>query len=105
MLEAGYGTPTSMFRFDRFVLDPVNLRLADESGPIRLNHKAFDVLRVLIERRGLLVSKDQLLDEVWPDTHVSDGVLKVCMTEVRSALGDSASEPRFVETVHRRGYR
>src|SRR6185436_20558364 len=82
-----------------------NYRLEDDSGPIRLNHKAFDVLRVLIERRGRLVSKDQLLDAVWPDTHVADGVLKVCMAEIRKALGDSATAPRFIETVHRRGYR
>ena len=94
-----------MLRFDRFELDAANMRLEDASGPIRLNPKAFEVLRVLIERRGQLVLKDELLDEVWPGTHVADGVLAVCVTEIRSALADSAREPRFIETVHRRGYR
>ena len=94
-----------MLRFDRFQFDRANQRLEDASGAIRLNPKAFEVLRVLIERPGQLVLKDQLLDEVWPDTHVADGVLKVCMAEIRKALGDSATAPRFIETVHRRGYR
>jgi DNA-binding winged helix-turn-helix (wHTH) protein/predicted ATPase/type II secretory pathway predicted ATPase ExeA len=94
-----------MLHFDRFRFDGANQRLEDPSGPIFLNPKAFEVLRVLVERPGQLVLKDQILDEVWRDTHVGDGVLKVCIAEVRKALGDSASEPRFIETVHRRGYR
>jgi DNA-binding winged helix-turn-helix (wHTH) protein len=94
-----------MLQFDRFRFDRANQRVEDASGAIRLNPKAFDVLRVLIERPGQLVSKEQLLDAVWPDTHVADGVLKVCMAEIRKALGDSATAPRFIETVHRRGYR
>ena len=91
--------------FDRFRFDRANQRLEDASGAIPLNPKAFEVLRVLIERPGQLVLKDQLLDAVWPDTHVADGVLKVCIAEIRRALGDSATTPRFIETVHRRGYR
>jgi DNA-binding winged helix-turn-helix (wHTH) protein/tetratricopeptide (TPR) repeat protein len=94
-----------MLRFDRFRFDRANQRLDDPAGAIRLNPKAFEVLSVLIERPGQLVLKDQLLDAVWPDTHVADGVLKVCMAEIRKALGDSATAPRFIETVHRRGYR
>ena len=94
-----------MLHFDRFRFDRANQRLEDASGAIRLTPKAFDVLRVLIERPGQLVLKDQLLAEVWPDTHVADGVLKVCMAEIRRALGDSATAPRCIETVHRRGYR
>src|SRR5678816_2722343 len=91
--------------FDRFRFDSANQRLEGASGAVALNPKAFEVLRVLIERRGQLVSKDQLLGEVWPDTHVTDGVLKVCIAEIRKALSDSVREPRFIETVHRRGYR
>jgi DNA-binding winged helix-turn-helix (wHTH) protein/predicted ATPase len=94
-----------MVFFDRFRFDGANQRLEDASGAIRLNPKAFDVLRVLVEHPDQLVLKDQLLDAVWPDTHVADGVLKVCMAEIRKALGDSATTPRFIETVHRRGYR
>ena len=94
-----------MLHFDRFRFDRANQRLEDASGPIPLNPKAFEVLRVLIEHPGQLVLKEQLLDAVWPDTHVADGVLKVCIAEIRRALGDSASTPRCIETVHRRGYR
>ena len=94
-----------MLRFGRFGFDTANMCLEDASGAIHLNPKAFDVLRVLVEHRGELVTKEQLLDEVWPDTHVADGVLKVCMTEIRAALTDSAREPLFIETVHKRGYR
>ncbi len=93
-------------RFDRFRFDRANLRLEDTAGvAIPLNPKACDVLGVLLERCGSLVSKDDLLDAVWPDAHVADGVLKVSIAELRKALGDSATAPRFIETVHRRGYR
>ena len=92
-------------RFDRFRFDHADRRLADDAGPVDLNPKAFDVLSVLVERRGQLVTKDELLDAVWADTHVTDGVLKVSIAELRRALGDSATAPRFIETVHRRGYR
>jgi DNA-binding winged helix-turn-helix (wHTH) protein len=54
--------------FDRFRIDCANQRLEDASGAIPLTPKAFEVLRVLIERRDQLVLKDQLLDAVWPDT-------------------------------------
>jgi DNA-binding winged helix-turn-helix (wHTH) protein/predicted ATPase len=91
--------------FDRFRLDRANQRLEDAGGEVPLNPKAFQVLRVLTERSGQLVSKEQLLEAVWPDTHVVDGVLKVNIAELRKALGDSATAPRFIETVHRRGYR
>lgn len=93
-------------RFDRFRFDRANQRLEDESGTsIPLNPKAFDVLAVLLERRGSLVSKDEILDAVWRDAHVGDGVLKVSIAEIRKALGDSPTSPRFIQTVHRRGYR
>ncbi len=94
-----------ILHFDRFRFDGANRRIEGAAGAIRLNPKAFDVLLALIERAGQFVSKAQLLDQVWPDTHVADGVLKVCMAEIRKALGDSAAAPRFIETVHRRGYR
>src|SRR5262249_27212391 len=90
---------STVLRFDRFRIDAGNVCLEDDSGPLHLNRKAFEVLCVLIERRGRLVSKDELLDAIWPDTHVADGVLKVCMAEIRAALGDSRTKPRFIETV------
>ena len=63
------------------------------------------MLHCLVERPGQLVTKDVLLERVWPGTVVGDAVLKVCVREIRKALGDRVDAPRFVATVHRRGYR
>jgi DNA-binding winged helix-turn-helix (wHTH) protein len=92
-------------RFGPFHLDAVRheLRRGDRSIPLR--PKAFELLRHLAEHPGKLLTKNELFDAVWPDTVVSDGVLKVCIREIREALGDLASAPRYVETVHRLGYR
>ena len=59
----------------------------------------------LAEHRGRLVTKDDLLDAVWPGVFVGDAVLKVAVREIRAALDDDAKEPRIIQTVHRRGYR
>jgi hypothetical protein len=66
---------------------------------------SFMLLEHLALRPGQLVSKAELLDAVWPDTHVTDSVLAGCVRELRRALDDDARAPRFVETAHRRGYR
>ncbi|HSR57170.1 MAG TPA: AAA family ATPase [Candidatus Binataceae bacterium] len=94
-----------VFRFGRFRFDADKLRLEGASGPIPLNNKALEVLRVLVAVRGEVVTTEQILDQVWPDTHVAGGVIKVRIAELRSALGDSAARPRFIQTAHRRGYR
>src|SRR5205814_5251459 len=75
----------------------------DEIAP--LTPKAFAVLRRLVEDRGQLVSKEELLRAGWAKTHVSDGVLKVAILEIRRALGDDPAAPSFIENVPRRGYR
>jgi DNA-binding winged helix-turn-helix (wHTH) protein len=71
----------------------------------RSHPKAFTVLRRLVEDGGQLVTKKELLRAGWAKTHVSDGVLKVSILEIRRALGDDPAAPRFIETVPRRGYR
>jgi tetratricopeptide (TPR) repeat protein len=72
---------------------------------VRITPKAFAVLHYLAEHRGQLVTKDALLERVWSEAVVGDAVLKVCIREIRQVLGDRVGAPRFVETVHRRGYR
>ena len=72
---------------------------------ISLRPKAFAVLKHLVERPGQLVTKQQLLEAVWPETFVSDAVLKDSVRQLREALGDDAAAPRYIETAHRRGYR
>ncbi|MFO1351162.1 MAG: AAA family ATPase [Gammaproteobacteria bacterium] len=77
------------------------------SGPRRtqLTPKAFAVLDFLRQHPGQLVTKDDLLSAVWPRVVVGDAVLKVAVGEIRKALEDDPQTPRFVQTVHRRGYR
>ena len=91
--------------FDSFQLDPTNARLRKNGRDIFLTPKAFDVLRYLAEHVGQLVTKDALWRAVWPDVSVTDAALTVCMSELRRALGDEAKTPRYIQTVHRRGYR
>src|SRR5262245_7102431 len=97
--------PDRTFRFDRYALDLANERLLQDGDAVPLTPKAFAVLRRLVEDAGRLVTKDDLMRSVWRDTHVSDGVLRVVILEIRRALGDESGEPRFIETVPRRGYR
>src|SRR5262249_55590101 len=92
-------------RFGEFLLDPSNFRLWRGECVCRLTPKAFAVLDFLVARPGQLVSKDMLLTALWPDVTVSEAALTVCIREIRRALRDDAHRPRFVETVHRRGFR
>ncbi len=91
--------------FPPFRLDALDQRLYRNSDPVDLRPKAFAVLSHLLQRPGQLVTKDELLETVWPDTAVSDAVLKVCIREIREALADNPATPQFIETAHRLGYR
>ncbi len=91
--------------FDPFCLDLTNECLWRGSQEIRLRPKVFALLRHLLERPGRLVTKEELLAAVWPETFVGDAILKVTVRQLRSTLGDDAKSPRFIETAHRRGYR
>lgn len=98
--------PTSTaFRFGPFFLDAGNQQLLRGQQALPLTPKSFAVLTHLLGRAGRLVSKDELLDAVWPGVHVGEAVLKTSVREIRKALCDSARLPAFIETVHRRGYR
>ncbi|HET6892025.1 MAG TPA: winged helix-turn-helix domain-containing protein, partial [Pyrinomonadaceae bacterium] len=91
--------------FDPFSLDLVNECLWRGSHVIRLRPKAFAVFSYLVGRPGQLVTKEELLNTIWPETFVSDAVLKVVIRQLREALDDDPKSPRFIETAHRRGYR
>ena len=91
--------------FEPFCLDVGNERLWRVQEAIHLTHKAFAVLHYLAEHAGQLVTKDELLEVVWSQTYVSEAALAVCIREIRQALGDNPRTPRFIETVHGRGYR
>lgn len=91
--------------FRPFRLDIENEILWRGSRILALRQKSFALLRHLAEHPGELVSKEELLKAVWPETRVSDIVLKVCIREVRQVLGDQPQAPAYIETVQRRGYR
>ncbi len=86
-------------------LDLDNQCLLRGEQRVQLTPKAFAVLEHLRHRRGTLVTKDELLAAVWPRVFVGDAVLKVAVREIRKALRDDPKTPRYIETLHRRGYR
>lgn len=91
--------------FDIFTLDPANELLWKGKERIHLRPKTYALLEYLASHPGRLATKEELLSAVWRDLHVGDEALKHCMAEIRRALNDEAGKPRFIETVHRRGYR
>src|SRR5262245_31078205 len=96
---------TRYFVFKSFCLDVLYERVWECEKSVRLGHKALAVLECLVSQPGQLVTKDDLLAAAWPDTAVSEAVLTTAMREIRRALKDQARVPRFIETVHGRGYR
>src|SRR5262245_9624050 len=96
------GTPLC---FGPFVIDPVAYRLTRDSAALDLAPKAFDLLLLLARQPGRLVTKGDILAALWPDVAVTDNALTQVVSDVRQTLGDSPAEPKFIETVPRRGYR
>ena len=83
-------------RFGRIVVDPARRRLLIDGEPAKIGARAFDLLMALIERRDRVVSKDELLDLVWPNVTVEEGNLQVQIATLRRLLGADAAglEPR-----------
>ena len=94
-----------MKQFQSFGLDTSNQCLLRDGAPIDLAPKPFAVLRYLVENPGRLITHDELLDALWPETYVQPQVLRTYMLELRKVLGDDASRPRFIQTLPKRGYR
>jgi DNA-binding winged helix-turn-helix (wHTH) protein/tetratricopeptide (TPR) repeat protein len=95
----------SRFHFAGFLLDPLNEQLWRDHELIHLKAKPFALLRYLVDNPGRLVTHEELRRAIWAETHVSHGVLREHLREVRMALSDNAVTPQFIETVPRRGYR
>jgi len=91
--------------FDGFMLDVADARLTRDGCPVWIAPKAFDLLAALCACAGHLMSEDALLDAAWPGRVVGEGGLKSTVTALRQVLGDDPLRPRYIETVHRRGYR
>lgn len=93
-----------MKQFGLFRLDTSNECLWHEGTQIALPPRPFLVLKYLVEHPGRLITHDELLDALWPETYVQPQVLRTYMLDLRKLLGDDAMEPRFIQTVPKRGY-
>jgi DNA-binding winged helix-turn-helix (wHTH) protein len=91
--------------FGPFRLDLTNECLWRGGEEIRLHPKAFGLLQCLLNHPGQMVTKESLLETLWPGVHVTEAILSVYVAEIRKALGEDPKKPVFIETLHRRGYR
>src|SRR5262245_65680520 len=98
-------TAAQTFRFGPFRLDVAERRLERNGDAIPLRLKVFDTLRVLVENAGRLVTKEELLQAVWPDAAVEENNLNHNVSILRKVLGEKATGQAFIETVPRVGYR
>src|SRR5438477_8846060 len=92
-------------RFGEFTLDGDQKVLLRNDSPLPLAPKVFDTLLILLDNRGRIVQKEELMKHLWPNSFVEESNLTFNIQQLRKALGDNAREPRFIETVARRGYR
>lgn len=95
----------NFYRFDDVTIDCENFRVQKDGRNITLTPRAFDVLIFLIKNSGRVVEKQEIFDQVWKDTFVGDNALTKIIKEIRQAINDDASQPRYIETVPKRGYR
>ena len=94
-----------MKSFQSFRLDTANQCLWRGQERVPIAPKAFDVLRYLVENPGRLVTQDEVLEKLWPETYVNPEVFRKYILDIRKILGDRPDKPEFIETVTKRGYR
>src|SRR3982751_813532 len=98
------GAEKQVYEFDGFRVDPVRRRLLKGGEQVSLTPKAFSILVVLLENRGEVVEKEELIRRIWPDTFVTEANLTQNVSSLRKALGERANDHRYVVTVPGRGY-
>jgi DNA-binding winged helix-turn-helix (wHTH) protein len=91
-------------QFASFTLDSDTRELLRGDETVHVSTKAFDVLQQLIAARPRVLTKNEIMQRVWPATHVGEGTLAAVVAELRAALADDAREPSYIRTVHRVGY-
>lgn len=94
-----------VYHFGSFCLNQAEQQLLRNGQPVRLAPKAFELLRVLVQKRGCLVTKEQLLQEVWPDVFVEEANLSVNIASLRKTLDEGDGQQPCIETVPKHGYR
>lgn len=98
-------TDEKLYSFDDVTVDCENFRIQKNGQNITLTPRAFDVLIFLLNNRHRVVEKQEIFDSVWKDAFVSDNALTKIIKEIRQAIDDDANQPRYIETVLKRGYR
>ena len=97
--------PHVHYHFEDFTLDPAERQLRRGGEVLEVNGRYFDALTLMIGDAGKLVSKDRFLEQAWNGIPVTEEALTQCIRTLRKQLGDSAGNPRFIETVPKHGYR
>jgi len=97
-------TPT-VYAFGGFRLDLERRELHHNGALLPLRPKVFDTLALLLEQRHRVVSRDELLEQIWPNRYISDTTLSACLKELRKNLGDDGKAQRIIKTVPRKGFR
>ena len=95
----------AVYHFGPFTLDRGSYRLLRGAAPLTLPPKVLDLLFLFVSRPSSLVTKEEILQALWPDVAVTDNAITQVVSDLRQALGDSSATPAFVQTVPRRGYR
>ena len=94
-----------LYHFHDYELDERLYQLRRGGKPVEIEPKVFDVLVYLLHHRDHIVSKDELLDKLWPEQVVSETALTRCIVAARKAVGDNGTKQHVIETQHGRGYR
>src|SRR5581483_5801551 len=94
-----------LYEFDDFCVDVTERQLRRHGEVVAIPPKVFDTLLVLVENRGRILEKDALMRLIWPETFVEESSLTQYIFQLRKALGEDASEHRYIETIPKRGYR
>ena len=98
---------TSVLRFGTYEVDPHAGELRKGGVRIKVQQQPLKLLEILLEHPGEVVTREELRSRIWPEESFGDfdQAVNVAIAKLRSALGDSADNPRFIETIPRRGYR
>ena len=104
-MESSREDRPAAYPFDDVRVERHNFRVLKGGQPLTIEPRAFDVLIFLIEHRAYVVAKQELFEQVWKQSFVTDSALAQEIKNIRHAIGDSAHSPRYIETVHKHGYR
>jgi DNA-binding winged helix-turn-helix (wHTH) protein len=96
---------TRDFRIEDWLVQPARNQVVRDGTVTKVRPQLIDVLACLASRPGRVVSKEQLLSEVWKDRFVGESGVARCVAELRQLLADDAKQPRIIETISKRGYR